>query len=132
MVRALSLPEVASLRPGLVPEFAVYAATDAGAHEEAAAGIVDAIAFGADGKPEVVIDWKSDVAPSPETVAHYRAQVCTYLEMTGAARGLVVFVTSGAVDPVARKDGSSGQKAISARTSAQIQLRESRAVRTDE
>ena len=132
VVRALSLPEVASLRPGLVPEFAVYAATDTGAHEEAAAGIVDAIAFGADGKPEVVIDWKSDVAPSPETVAHYRAQVHAYLEMTGAARGLVVFMTSGAVDPVARKDESSGQKATASRTSAQIQVRGSRSVGTDE
>ena len=41
VVRALSLPEIASLKPGLVPEFAVYAAADMGAHEEAAAGIVD-------------------------------------------------------------------------------------------
>ena len=100
VVRALSLPEVTSLR--LVPEFAVYAATDMGAHEEAAAGIVDAIAFDADGKPEVVIDWKSDVAPTPETVAHYRAQVRAYLEMTGAERGLIVFMTSGIVDSVMR------------------------------
>ena len=132
VVRALSLPEVASLRPGLVPEFAVYAATDAGAHEEAAAGIVDAIAFGADGKPEVVIDWKSDVAPSPETLAHYRAQVRAYLEMTGAARGLVVFVTSGAIDPITRKDESSGQKAIASGNSVQIQVREARSAGTDE
>ena len=100
VVRALSLPEIAVLRPRLVPEFAVYAAADMGAHEEAAAGIVDVIAFGADGKPEVVIDWKSDVDPAPETVAHYRAQVHAYVEITGAKRGLVVFLTSGIADLV--------------------------------
>ena len=102
VVRALSLPEVAALRPRLLPEFTVYASTDADPHEEAAAGIVDAIAFGADGKPEVVIDWKSDVAPAPETVEHYRAQVHAYLEMTGAGRGLVVFMTSGIANLVVR------------------------------
>ena len=102
VVRALSLPEIATLRPRLVPEFAVYAADDMGAHEEAAAGIVDAIAFGADGKPEVVIDWKSDVDPTPETVEHYRAQVHAYLEMTGAERGLVVLMTSGSTNLVGR------------------------------
>ncbi len=108
VVRALSLPEVASLRPRLVPEFAAYASADMGAHEEATAGIVDAIAFDADGTPEVVIDWKSDVDPAPETVAPYRAQVHAYVEMTGAERGLVVFMTSGVVDLIMRKDGGSG------------------------
>ena len=104
VLRALSLPEVAalSLRPSLVPEFTVYASSVAELHEEAAAGIVDAIAFGADGKPEVVIDWKSDVDPTPETVEHYRAQVHAYLEMTGAERGLVVFMTSGIANLVVR------------------------------
>ena len=100
VVRALSLPEVASLRPRLVPEFTVYAAADLGVHEEATAGIVDAIAFDADGKPEGVIDWKSDIDPAPETVEHYRAQVHAYLEMTGAERGLVVFMTSGSTNLV--------------------------------
>ena len=64
-------------------------------HEEATAGIVDAIAFGPDGTPETVIDWKSDVDPSPETLEHYRAQVRAYLEVTGAECGLVVLVTNG-------------------------------------
>ena len=95
--RALSIPEVAALRPGLKPEFPVYASTMTGTHEEATSGIVDAIAFGPDGRPGVVIDWKSDVDPSPETLDHYCAQVRAYLDTTGAARGLVVAVTSGTV-----------------------------------
>ena len=44
-----------------------------------------------------IVDWKSDVDPSPETVEHYRAQVRTYLDMTGAERGLIVMMTSGRV-----------------------------------
>ena len=97
VVRALSIPEVAELRPRLKPEFPVYASTVTDAHEEGIAGIADAIAFGPDGRPAVVIDWKSDVDPSPETLDHYRAQVRAYLDATGAARGLVVAVTSGTV-----------------------------------
>ena len=61
VVRALSLPEVAVLRPGLLPEFPIYASTLTEEHEEVTTGIADAIAFGPDGAPQVVIDWKSDV-----------------------------------------------------------------------
>ena len=104
VVRALSLPEVAALRPGLKPELPVYGSTETDTHEEAAAGIVDALAFDAAGAPQVVIDWKSDVDPSAETLKHYRAQVRAYLDMTGAERGLVIYVTSGAVIPVTRAD----------------------------
>ena len=103
VIRALSLLEVAALRPGLVPEFPVYASTETDTHEEATAGIVDAIAFDADGAPQVVIDWKSDVDPSPETLEHYRAQVRAYLDMTGAERGLIVAVTTGAIHTVTRR-----------------------------
>jgi exodeoxyribonuclease-5 len=51
---------------------------------------------------EVVVDWKSDVAPARETVEHYRAQVRAYLDMTQAERGLIVLATSGTVIPVTR------------------------------
>ena len=102
VVRALNLPEVAAIRPRLVPELTVYTATTTVNCEEAAAGIVDAIAFAEDGVPEVVIDWKSDVNPSPETLEHYRGQIRAYLDMTGAERGLIVAVTSGAIVHVER------------------------------
>ncbi len=103
VLRALSLPQVAALRPSLVPEFAVYGSSEGDTHEEATAGIVDAVVFGPDGTPEAVIDWKSDVDPSPETLEHYRAQIDAYLEVTGAERGLVVLVTNGLVVSVNRK-----------------------------
>ena len=60
-------------------------------------GIADAIAVDLVGRPAVVIDWRSDVNPAPETLDHYRAQVRAYLDMTGAERGLIVLMTSGTV-----------------------------------
>ena len=102
VVRALSLPEIAALRSTLVPELSVYGSIETDTHEEATAGIADAVAFDADGAPQVVIDWKSDVGPSAETLEHYRAQVRIYLETTGAEHGLVVFMTSGSVDSLMR------------------------------
>ena len=60
--------------------------------------------------PQVVIDWKSDVDPSPESLEHYHAQVRAYLDMTGTKRGLIVAVTSGTVYSVARRgEGDDGQ-----------------------
>lgn len=97
VTRTLALPEIATLRPALTPELPVYAAVLLDEVEQATAGIADAIALGPDGTPQVVIDWKSDVQPTPEAIDHYRAQVRAYLDMTGAARGLVVLVTSGEI-----------------------------------
>ena len=41
--------------------------------ETATAGIADALTLTAEGRPAVVVDWKSDVAPAPGTLDHYRA-----------------------------------------------------------
>ncbi|NMW32738.1 UvrD-helicase domain-containing protein [Altererythrobacter sp. RZ02] len=97
VVRTLALPEIAELHPVLTPEVPVYASSLLNEVEQATAGVADAIARGADGTPQVVIDWKSDVEPTPETVDHYRAQVRAYLDMTGAERGLIVLVTTGEI-----------------------------------
>ena len=100
VARALALPDIASLRPGLLAEFPVYSAQAADGVETATAGIADALTLTAEGRPAVVVDWKSDVTPAPGTIDHYRAQVRTYLDMTGAERGLIVLMTPGTVIPV--------------------------------
>jgi ATP-dependent exoDNAse (exonuclease V) beta subunit len=102
VIRILALPDIAALRPGLLAEFPVYAAQEVDGVETATAGITDALTLTAEGRPAVVIDWKSDVTPAPGTLDHYRAQVRAYLDMTGAERGLIVLMTSGAVIPVLR------------------------------
>jgi hypothetical protein len=94
---------VAALRPALMAEVPVYASKASQNHEEATAGIADAIALSPDGKPLVVIDWKSDVAPTPQMIEHYRCQVRAYLDITDAERGLIVLATSGHVISVARE-----------------------------
>jgi exodeoxyribonuclease-5 len=65
------------------------------------AGIADAIAFDAQGHPEIVVDWKSDISPSQHTLAHYRQQVGAYLALTGAKLGLIVLMSSAVVLKVA-------------------------------
>ncbi|MYD44553.1 MAG: AAA family ATPase [Gammaproteobacteria bacterium] len=95
VVRALAIPEIASLRPRLVPELTVYTSDHNGETEELTYGVADAIAFNDDGSPDVVVDWKSDVNPSSATIQHYRKQVAEYLRACGANRGLVVLISSG-------------------------------------
>lgn len=102
VTRTLALSEVAALRPSLLAEFPVYAFQQEDAALVATAGIADALTVGPEGRPAVVIDWKSDVNPAQETLDHYWAQVRAYLDMTGAERGLIVLMTDGTVITVLR------------------------------
>lgn len=100
VVRTLALPEIAALQPGLLAEFPVYTAHVADEVETATIGVADAVTVTTEGRPAVVVDWKSDVTPDPQTLDRYRAQVRAYIDMTGAERGLIVLMTSGTVIPV--------------------------------
>lgn len=97
VAKVLALPEIAAIRPRLVPELPVYGLSEGKGLELATYGIVDALCIGEDGKPELIIDWKSDVNPSAAASDHYRSQVKRYLDVTGIVRGMVVFVTAGVV-----------------------------------
>jgi exodeoxyribonuclease-5 len=63
-------------------------------------GVVDALAFNEDSKIDVVVDWKSDIAPSAATIDLYREQVRDYLAVTGGNEGFLVFVTAGRIERV--------------------------------
>jgi hypothetical protein len=67
------------------------------------AGIVDAIVYNREGAPELVFDWKSDVAPTLDMRQQHAAQVREYLNCTKAARGLVVYMTTGEVHTISGK-----------------------------
>ena len=96
--RTLQLPVVAQYRQALQPELGAFQLkAGEGGNFTATTGIVDAITQGENGRSEVVIDWKSDVAPVPETRQHHVAQVREYLSITGAVRGFVVYMTSAEV-----------------------------------
>jgi ATP-dependent exoDNAse (exonuclease V) beta subunit len=99
----LELPEIAALRPRLVPEYAVWDAQLAPDGEQVTTGVADALCLGPGGVPQIVIDWKSDVEPGEAALTHYQAQVSSYLAMTGAERGLIVLATLGRVITVVRQ-----------------------------
>ncbi|MFB9982377.1 UvrD-helicase domain-containing protein [Mesorhizobium kowhaii] len=97
VARTLAIPEIAALRPALLAEFPVYVLHGEDTELVAMAGIADALTVHPSGRPVVVVDWKSDVNPEPQTLEHYRAQVLAYLDMTGAEQGLIVLMTSAVV-----------------------------------
>ena len=91
-LRTLHLPEIAALRPKLVPELAIWSATEG----KDTAGRVDATAY--DGAaPSVVLDWKSDLRPTSQDRAQYRQQLQEYMLAMGADRGAVVYMSLGEI-----------------------------------
>jgi exodeoxyribonuclease-5 len=102
ILRTLQLPIVAQYRQVLQPEFGVFQLRSVGKNETMGmGGIVDAIVYNLEGAPELVFDWKSDVAPTQDTRQQHAAQVREYLDCTKAARGLVVYMTTGEVYTIA-------------------------------
>jgi hypothetical protein len=98
VLRTLALPEVAALRPNLIPELPVYGRDADGI---CVAARMDAAAVH-EGRIRVVIDWKSDVAPGPVQREEHAAQLADYLALTGADRGMLVNMSRGEVVPVRR------------------------------
>ena len=100
-LQGLALPEIRAVRSQLVPECTVVGSDMTQEAERITLGVADAMAWGPDGTPSLVVDWKSDVDPTPETVSRYRAQVATYMKACGG-QGLLVFLTAGRVERIAQ------------------------------
>ena len=102
MNRTLALERIADLRGSLEPEFSIYQHSRLGepGHEVATFGVADAVALDEAGKFRWVIDWKSDVEPSPTQKERYRGQLRDYLRATEADAGLIVYMTLGQVEEV--------------------------------
>jgi len=101
VLRTLALPDVAALRERLVPELPVFGSETRDGEEPLLSGQADAIAFDEIGAIDVVVDWKSDVAPEPSSIGHYRQQIGDYRKQTKAKRALLVFMTTGQIVDVA-------------------------------
>jgi ATP-dependent exoDNAse (exonuclease V) beta subunit len=95
--RTLELPDVAAIRPRLVPEWPIYTLLEDTAELGALCGRIDAIAY-ENGRPVVVVDWKSDVRPGENDVRAHLTQLEDYLRATGAMRGAIVYMTSGRIE----------------------------------
>ena len=95
--RTLALPEVGELRERLLPEHSIFGQERTAAGEILVAGVADAVALDAQGGIETIVDWKSDVAPSQSTIAHYYKQIDEYRRHSGAKRALLVMMTAGRI-----------------------------------
>ncbi|MGW8278809.1 UvrD-helicase domain-containing protein [Sphingomonas aurantiaca] len=98
-MKALAMPEIAALRSRLRAEVPINGMTSGG---RPMAGRADAVAIDDEGRISVIIDWKSDVAPSPLDREAHVEQVLLYVEATGAERALVVYPSIGLVRSVER------------------------------
>jgi ATP-dependent exoDNAse (exonuclease V) beta subunit len=95
-LRALRLPGIVELRPMLVPELTLFGSTAAGGSETALSGRADAVAI-EPGESSIIVDWKSDVAPTAEDIRLHARQLRQYLAAAGARRGALVYMTPGTV-----------------------------------
>ncbi|ABE62796.1 UvrD/REP helicase [Nitrobacter hamburgensis X14] len=101
VMRTLALSEIKELRHRLVAELPVFGCSITVDGETLISGLADAVALDESGAIDVVIDWKSDVAPDVAALDHYRQQIGDYRKQMNAKRALVVLMTSGKVIEVA-------------------------------
>ena len=101
--RTLEIPEIESLRPKLSPEYPIYACERQNRKMMLTAGVADAVALNSTGRVNMIVEWISDVAPANGQIEKYRQQLRDCLEATGAQTGLIVFLTSGTIETIARK-----------------------------
>jgi hypothetical protein len=98
----LLLPEVAAIRTRLVPEMSVYDLHTTATGLVALSGRADAVVM-EKGRVSVVVDWKSDIAPSSDDIQRHARQLEDYLAATDAPRGALVYMTPGTVHWVTRE-----------------------------
>lgn len=89
----LAMPEIAEMRSRMVAELPLYGSDAAGV---LIAGRADAVVL-ENGLIDVVVDWKSDVNPSASERAGYVGQLTDYLQVTGARKGAIVYMTRGEI-----------------------------------
>ncbi len=75
-LQGLALPEIHAVRDRLVPECTVAASKTTPDAERVTLGVADAVVEEADGTLSLVVDWKSDVDPAPETVGALSCPGC--------------------------------------------------------
>jgi ATP-dependent exoDNAse (exonuclease V) beta subunit len=100
-LRALALPEIAELRPFLVPEIPIWAKEE----DCLVAGRADALAVSGQ-RVDSAIDWKSDVNPTLAVREAHAQQLRDYLSATNASRGAIVYLSSGEIVWVRKEEAN--------------------------
>jgi ATP-dependent exoDNAse (exonuclease V) beta subunit len=104
--RTLNILEIKELRPRLLPEFWVYSNYLEKRELSLTAGVADAVSIDDSGRIDTVIDWKSDIDPTPAQIRIYFRQMYDYLKATSALTGLIVFMSSGHIERIKIPAGS--------------------------
>ncbi|MFL6603053.1 MAG: UvrD-helicase domain-containing protein [Steroidobacteraceae bacterium] len=95
IAKTLAIPQIATLRPGLVAEMPVFGTIpDDG--RPSVAGRADAI-FVENDQGKLVLDWKSDVDPSDADIALHAAQLRLYMRTIKVNRGALVYLSTSRV-----------------------------------
>ncbi len=102
VLATVALPDVAALRPHLVPEFPLFTLVDTVEGHAPVNGRADAVAV-EDGRVTTVLDWKSDQAPTAAQRQGHVDQLQIYLAATGAPRGALVYMSLGFVRWIERR-----------------------------
>jgi CRISPR-associated exonuclease Cas4 len=105
-LRTFALPELARDKENLVAEVPVYGRI-AGDDRRLITGRADAVRY-KDRRAYIVFDWKSDIAPESASRDAYARQLALYVDVLGAERGAVVYMTSGQIEWVTPADSASG------------------------
>jgi hypothetical protein len=99
-LRTLHIPEIVAIRSSLQAEVPIWAGS---VKEGYLAGRADAVSV-VEGRVQLVLDWKSDVAPSDYERSGYRGQLGDYLMATGAKQGALVYMTLGEIEWINMSD----------------------------
>jgi CRISPR-associated exonuclease Cas4 len=94
-LRTLCLPALAN-RDDIVPEVPIYGVLG-GDPLRFVSGRADAVSYH-DGRARIVFDWKSDPEPKPAVRSAYAQQLAIYVDVLGAERGAVVYMTTGEIE----------------------------------
>jgi ATP-dependent exoDNAse (exonuclease V) beta subunit len=97
ILRTIQNPEVSFLLDTLIPEYPIYAGECEDQSIQLTSGIADAVALDASRNITTIIDWKSDVSPSPQQRENYLSQVKDYMKATCAKKGYIVYLTTGEI-----------------------------------
>ncbi len=110
VTNTLSLDSIVAIRPRLIPELATATRLDVDGKIKITYGIMDAaeVVQRADDPSKadirLVVDWKSDMRPSPSAINGYIEQVRRYLETKDIGMGLIVFMSTGMIVEVTADD----------------------------
>lgn len=94
IIRTINIPLIKKNWNTLVPEFPVFENKKYNDNfDENLYGIVDAVSI-VNNKPEIIIDWKTDISHNKQTEEQHKIQVKKYMETLNCTKGYIIYMTT--------------------------------------